>query len=198
MDFLFDPGTLTVATTISFLVSPLPIIALVVFWPKAKPVFWIVAAGFFTSLIPGDSLQRIDVTLELSEGRWLNTYVWPPVQFAVFARAVVESTLMWWAVAAVLAAIATVQLSGPIAGPELIATIVGMVVVVGFTFAGDDGPLDVPILVYCGLGSVLWLLYAANYESYRVSTSWWYAYQVARVSAIALFIRAAHREARRA
>lgn len=198
MDFLFDLGTLSVATTLSILVSPLPIIALVALWPKAKPLFWLVAVGFFTSLIPGDSLQRLDVALELSEGRWLNTYVWPPIQFAVFARAVVESTLIWWAVAAVLAAIATVQLSGPIVGPELIATIVGMVVVVGFTLAGDGGSLDIPILVYCGLGSVLWLLYAANYESYRVSTAWWYAYQVARFGAFALFIRSAHREAARA
>jgi hypothetical protein len=114
--------------------------------------------------------------------------------FAVIAGVVIRDQVRWWLAIAVIALAAWVDARGGVGHPGWMATVAGMAIVVGALYlAREPGPLTVPLLVFYGLGSLLYLGYALLWERYYVSTSFWYAYQGARLGAFGLFARAAWR-----
>jgi hypothetical protein len=194
MDFLTDHTVLHAATTASIGMSLIPLLVLVVLRPEAKAVFWIVAIAFLTSVVVGDVVQRIDREAGLSDGAWLNTFVWPPVMFALLTRALLP-TILWWLALGAIAFAAWLAFQGPLDHPEWTVTVVGSVIVLSFyLFAGPDD-LAPTLVTFCVAASLCWVLYALTFRNYPVATGWWYAYQTARLGAFGLFARAAWRAA---
>jgi hypothetical protein len=192
MDFLADRNVLYAATTASIVMSVIPLLVLVVLRPDARAVFWIVAIAFLSSVVVGDVVQRIDREAGLSDGAWLNTYVWPPVMFALLTRALLP-TILWWLALGVIAFAAWLAFQGPLDHPEWTVTVVGSLIVLSFyLFAGPDD-LSATLITFCLLASLCYVLYALTFRNYPIATGWWYGYQTARLAAFALFARAAWR-----
>jgi hypothetical protein len=192
MDVLFRTDVLYVATTTSIGISVIPLLVLVVFRPDAKAALWMVAIAFLSSVVVGDALQRIDREAGLSDGAWLNTYVWPPVMFALLTRALLP-TILWWLALGAIAFAAWLAFQGPLDHPEWTVTVVGSVIVLSFyLFAGPDD-LAPTLVTFCTLASLCYVLYALTFRSYPVATGWWYGYQLSRLGAFGLFARAAWR-----
>jgi hypothetical protein len=190
---IFDPLVIDVVSTATFWLALGPITYLVLARKDVGFAFWVFAVAYLTSL-GGDAIGTLDRFAGLSEGRWLNTHVWPPVMFAVIAGVVIRDQVRWWLAIAVIALAAWVDARGGVGHPGWMATVAGMAIVVGALYlAREPGPLTVPLLVFYGLGSLLYLGYALLWERYYVSTSFWYAYQGARLGAFGLFARAAWR-----
>jgi hypothetical protein len=192
MDVLLRTDVLYAASTASIGISVIPLLVLVVLRPDAKAAFWIVAIAFLSSVVVGDFVQRIDVETGATDGAWLNTFVWPPIMFALLARALLP-TILWWLALGAIAFAAWLSFQGPLDHPEWTVTVVGSVIVLSFyLFAGLDD-LAPTLVTFCVLGSLCYVLYALTFRNYPVATGWWYAYQTARLAAFGLFARAAWR-----
>lgn len=191
--WLYDSRVIDVVSSATFWLALGPIAWLVLARREVGVVFWIFAVGFLSSLL-GDAIGTMDKVAGMSEGRWLNTYLWPPVMFAILARAVIADPLRWWLAVAVIGLVAWLDLRAGIDGAAWLATAVGAVIVCFALWrAPDPSPLHNALVVLCGVGSILYCAYAITWESYYVSTAWWYAYQGSRLAAFGLFGRAVWR-----
>lgn len=163
-----------------------PIVWLGLLWfatrRRASWAYWIVAAGFAVSWV-------VEFFPIFQDGSWALTAYFPAVQFGLFA-----SAFGGVGVACALPVVALIQ-QVLLPGPDFLATVVGSV---GTVILAWNHSLNLSMLAYCLLGSACAVLMIANVDDRPAFDFWWLPYQGARLSAFALFIQAAHREASRA
>lgn len=149
-----------------------PILVLLAFKRDAPARYWLVAFGFLASWF-ADSLA-----LELG-GSWAISYILPGVQLGFFAGALGY----WLAMPAMLVALGAETLTMTAAVPETAVTTLGSAAVVWWA---RDTDMGLTLAVYCGLGTVLYLLMVT--EFFRPAfTPIWITYQGARLLAFTLF-----------
>ena len=156
-----------------------PLVGLIAFRRGAPPAYWLVALGFSVSFFA-------DAGNILLGGSWVLTYIYPALQFGLFALAF-GSRLIW-----ALVALAGVQVvATPLSGPDMIVTAIGSV---GALWAAHGHALFPTVVAYCFVATALYLVLVT--ELWRPGyMPLWYSYQAARLVAFALFGRAAWRTA---
>lgn len=162
-----------------------PLLYLLLFRRSAGRPYRYVAAGFAVSWLA-------DLGASMLGGSQALTFVYPALQFGLFADGFGASWITW----PLLAITAAVVLGTPLAEPEVWVTLTGSMAVL-YLSAGK--PLGPSMIVFCGIATVIYVLgIVPNAQNQEGFMPWWYGYQGSRLLAFGLFILTAHREARRA
>lgn len=155
-----------------------PVLFLLIFRREASIRYWLIALGFSVSWFA-------DLATAALEGSWAVGYAYPPLQLGLFGWAFGAPWLFF--VLIVLAGVEVVATT--LEGPEIIVRLVGALAVL-YVSAGKE--LVWTMIVYCGIGTGLYLLMTSDIWSERY-LGLWYGYQSARLLAFGLFIREAWR-----
>jgi len=153
-----------------------PLFFLLAFRRDAGVTYWLVALGFAVSFFA-------DFGAWLLGGSQALTYIYPAVQFGLFAWAFGQS----WALP-ILLVLAAIQVVGTdLSAPDLGVTLAGSVIAI---WATGEHPLVWSILAYCGLGTLCYMMMVERVwaDSFDL---WWHGYQGSRLLAFGLFGRAA-------
>lgn len=160
--------------------AAVPVLYLLAFRRSAGREYRYVAAGFAVSWFA-------DFGADLLGGSQALTFVYPALQFGLFADAFGASWVVW---PLVIMTAATV-LGTPLATPEAWVTLTGSMAVI-YLSAGK--PLGPAMIAFCGIATALYILgIVPNAQDREAFMPWWYAYKVASIAAFALFCREAHR-----
>lgn len=166
--------TLWLATHVSHFSALVPAAFVSVRRVHDRAFLW-VATAFAASFLA-------DIAVLLSGHSWGVLAIYPVIQFGLFAAA-----FGGWGLAVLLPIVALVQHMA-IGGPDLAVTAVGSA---GVIYLVDRHPLRASMLAYCGVGSILWLLMIPARVSPDVFMWFWWPYQLARLTAFGLFVKAA-------
>ena len=171
------PARLRMIFEIAHQMALAPIIGMMVVGRKLPRAYWLVALAYLMSWF-GDSLAW------MLDGSWQGTYLWLPLQlwlvFLAFMKMPTNRVFSLGAV--ILLALISWTVSG--AGPDVLLTIAGSVVVL-FILEGRIAP---SLYVYFGLGTLayLWMTWSMG-EQFLVA---WYSYQACRLLAYSIFLAA--------
>jgi hypothetical protein len=144
---------------------------------------WMIAAAFALSAIA--DLVALNLT---GTRTWAVYYALSPAQFGLVLWALGRPSL-----GALLVGLSIGQaVTADFAGPDIVGTVAGSVFVL---VVAKDTRMWAPMLVYCGFGTVFYLLMVARIDDYAAFMPWWAAYQASRLTAFGLFGRAAWRRA---
>ena len=140
---------------------------------KSETAYRLVAAGFAVSFCA-------DMIAIAQGGSWGVLHFLPSIQLGLFAYAF-GSVL-------VPALLFSMTLVGPYDAPDMLVTVVGS----GFVlFLAQGHPLFGSMVLYCFVGSALYLLLLSEIQT-PAFMPLWYPYQAARFGAFFLFARAVH------
>lgn len=171
-----------VAVEVAHYSALLPMVALLALRPTRPSVYWAVALGFLVSFF-GDSLQAA------THGSWDWWSIGVGVQMALFVVGLTGIDVRLLVVTGFMAGTGALAVFGG-GEPDVWVTTMGSVAVCWLARGATLAPA---LMTYCGLGTVLYLLYAASLDDYGRATALWYGYQGARLTAFSLFIHAARR-----
>ena len=162
----------------------LPVLALLPWHRRASTAsLWLVAA--FCASWVGDTAAY------LLGGSWAAVYVWLPCQLGLAAFAVLSDGTRRLLALFMLGGFTAASVMATYPGPEIILTAVGSAALVTLV----RGPLEYPIRLYFGAGSLCYLLWLNEW-----AIGWWWAYQLCRLAsmvALVLVIRGTHAEGER-
>lgn len=142
---------------------------------RRRGTYLLVACGLAVSWV-ADS-----VTLLLG-GSWALGPWLPVVQLGLIAGA-----FGGWGLTVLLPYVAVLQLLVTGAAPGALTLVVGSV---GVLYLSSHHPLRWSMIWYCGVGTVFALLMLANIDDPARFEAWWWPYQIARLTAFGLFVRA--------
>ena len=125
-----------------------------------------------------------DMWALVAGGAWYGSYLWLPVQLGLALYVVAD----WDALGPLLAILALLAAYdiGTASGPDVVITAVGSAAIVTIAIRTAH-PLAVPLVLYFGLGSALYLVMVSQAPG-GTFLAWWWAYQSARVLAWAAFL----------
>ena len=161
--------------------SILPLALLIAYRHRGQSLpasYWLVASGFFVSFVADIVAFNLygNVT-------WVVTYFYPVIQLGLFALAC-DSILLAVVLVSSLSLIRPLDIDGP----EIIVRTLGSIAIVCLA---RSGPWAHIMLVYCGLGTLFYLLFSTQIHDRATFMLYWYPYQACRLAAFAMFIRKA-------
>ena len=109
------------------------------------------------------------------------THYYRPVQLGLFALALGSIKLP-------IALLLFAALPGTLERPEIVLTTLGSV---GVVYLARTSPWAPTLIVYCGVGTLFYLGFSGETGNYERFMLYWYPYQIARLTAFALFVRQA-------
>lgn len=153
----------------------MPLAYLLIFRRDARPEFWLVALGFMVSWF-ADA-----VNLFLDPAPWVVTHYYPALQLGMFGMAFG----VWWSPMVLIGGAMLIPIGME---PEMIVTALGSVLILTYAEI-RGGPLRAPIWAYCFVATIFYVLMGV-----WMTMGMWWGYQVSRMLAFVLFLRAARGE----